>query len=177
MIDRTTSWTEVTPLASVFAKFYVQAFLSTWVSRFDVPAVLTSDRGAKFTSSVWAGVCYSLEISASTTTCFHPQSNRIIEHFHRSLKSALFSCLAGSVWLCHLPVVLLGLKIAPMDETGLSFSKTVYGAPSLFLGSSWGALNYPPLLFFARSRMLTLDLLFLCLTMFAPLRLTTFRLP
>ena len=71
MIDRTTRWPEVAPLASISAASCVRAFLSTWVSRFGVPAVLTSDRGAQFTSSVWSGVSSSLRTLASTTTSFH----------------------------------------------------------------------------------------------------------
>ena len=64
MIDRTSSWLEVAPLASFSAESCVRAFLSTWVLRFGVPAVLTSDRGAQFTSSclVWS-LCIPLNLS------------------------------------------------------------------------------------------------------------------
>ena len=55
-IDRTTCWPEVVPLTSISAKSCVRAFLSTWVSRFGVPAILNSDRGTQFTSSVWTTV-------------------------------------------------------------------------------------------------------------------------
>ena len=57
IIDRTTRWPEAVPLSSVSTESCVRAFISTWVSRFGVPSTLTSDRGAQFTSSVWAGVC------------------------------------------------------------------------------------------------------------------------
>ena len=84
IINRTTQWPEVAPLSSILAESCTHAFLSTWISRFGIPAVLTYDRGAQFTSSVWAGVCSSLGISASATNAFHPQSNGMIERFHRS---------------------------------------------------------------------------------------------
>ena len=74
----TNHWPEVAPLSSITAESCVSALLSTWVSRLGVPSVLTSDRGALFTSSIWTGVCSSLKISASTTTSFHPQSNGIM---------------------------------------------------------------------------------------------------
>ena len=38
------------------AESCVHAFISTWFSRFNVPALLTSDRGAQFTSYAWARV-------------------------------------------------------------------------------------------------------------------------
>ena len=84
MIDRTTRWPEVIPMSSISDESCVHAFISAWVSRFGVSAVLTLDRGCQFTSSIWTGVCSVLGISASNTTSFHPQSNGMVERFHRS---------------------------------------------------------------------------------------------
>ena len=106
MIDRTTCWPEVASFASISAESCVQAFMLTWVLRFGVPAVLTSDRGAQFTSSVWSGVISSLGILASTMTSFHPHSNGMIKRFHCSsrllclpmklVQIGSFTCL----WFC-----------------------------------------------------------------------------
>ena len=117
MIDRTTRWPEVVPMSSISAESCVHAFISAWVARFGVPAVLTSDRGSQFMSSMWTGVCSVLGISASTTTSFHPQSNGMVERFHRSLKSSLRARLAGSDWFSYLPLVLLGLRVTRKDDT------------------------------------------------------------
>ena len=89
MIDRTSRWPEAIALFSIRVESCAQAFISSWVLRFGVPALLTSDSGAQFTSSVWSEVCSVLEISPIQTTIFHPQSNGMIERFHCSLKSAL----------------------------------------------------------------------------------------
>ena len=96
------------------------------------------------TSSVWARVCSSLGIYASTTTVFHPQSNGTIERFHCSLKSALPSQLAGSDWFLHLSLVLLGLRTVPKDDTSLSVSKAVYGSPLTLPGEFLGSPELPP---------------------------------
>ena len=128
MIDRTTHWPEAVPLSSISTETCVKAFISTRISRFGVPATLTSDRGVQFTSSVWAGVCQVLGISASQTTSFHPQSNGMIERFHRSLKSSLRARAADSDWVSHLPLVLLGLRSVPKEDTGFSISEAVYGS-------------------------------------------------
>ena len=53
MIDRTTCWPVAVPLSSISTEACVNAFISAWIPRFGVPATLTSDRGAQFTSSVW----------------------------------------------------------------------------------------------------------------------------
>ena len=96
-----------TPLTSISAESCARAFISTWIMYWD-PALLTSDRGAQFTSSFWARVCETLKIFHSTKTSFHPQPKGMIERFHRSLKSSLWARLAGQDWVQHLPLVLLG---------------------------------------------------------------------
>ena len=101
MIDRTTRWPEAVPLSSISTETCVKAFISTWISRFGIPATLTSVRGAQFISSFWAGVCRVLGNSAS--------QNGMFEHFHLSLKSSLRARAADYDWVSHLPLVLLGL--------------------------------------------------------------------
>jgi hypothetical protein len=143
MIDRTTRWPEAVPLSSISTETCVRAFISSWISRFGVPATLTSDRGAQFTSSVWAGVCRVLGISTSQTTSFHPQSNGMIERFHRSLKSSLRARAADSDWVLHLPLVLLGLRSVPKEDTGFSVSEAVYGSPLTVPGEFLEAPEIP----------------------------------
>ena len=53
----------------------------------------------------------------------------MIERFHRSLKTVLRAHLAGSDWFLHLPLVLLGLRSVPKEDTGFSVSKAVFGSP------------------------------------------------
>ena len=89
IIDRTSRWQEAIPLSSITYEACTQALISTWVSRFGVQDLLTSDQGSQFTSSVWLEVCSILRIMRIKTTNFHPQSNEMIERFHSSLKSSL----------------------------------------------------------------------------------------
>jgi hypothetical protein len=70
-----------------------------------------------------------LRIQHKLTTAFHPQSNGAVERFHRRLKDALWARLAGQDWLSHLLWVLLGLRAAPREDSGLSSSELVFGAP------------------------------------------------
>ncbi len=51
MVDRTTRWLKAVPLKSVSASGCLEAFLSSWIARFGVPATLTSDRGTQFVSA------------------------------------------------------------------------------------------------------------------------------
>ncbi len=56
IIDRTSRWPEAILLASITAADCIKALFVDWVSRFGVPATITSDRGAQFTSALWAGL-------------------------------------------------------------------------------------------------------------------------
>jgi transposase InsO family protein len=64
-------------------------------------------------SALWAGLCSLLNIQHSPTTAYHPQSNGLVERFHRWLKDALRSgaAAADADWHDHLPWVLLGIRI------------------------------------------------------------------
>jgi transposase InsO family protein len=98
MIDRSTRWVEAVPLLSTSSDACVEALISTWVARFGVPTLLTSDRGVQFTSSVWTTLCTRLGITPITTTAYHPQSNGMVERWHRQLKDTLLARLAGVAW-------------------------------------------------------------------------------
>jgi Integrase core domain/Integrase zinc binding domain/RNase H-like domain found in reverse transcriptase len=131
MIDRSTRWPEVVPLSSTSTCVHV--LLHAWVSRFGMPAVLTSDRGPQFTSALWAGMCEALGITHSQTTAYHPEVNGMVERLHRRLKDALLAREAGARWLEHLPWILLGLRAA----------EAVFGS-SLMLPGQYLASEDPP---------------------------------
>jgi hypothetical protein len=102
IIDSTSRWPEAIPLSSITAADCTRALFAGWVSRFGVHATITSDRGAQFTSAQWVGLCSLLNIQHSPTTAYHPQSNGLVERFHRRLKDALQSRAAAADWHDHL---------------------------------------------------------------------------
>jgi transposase InsO family protein len=129
MIDRSSRWLEVVPLKTMDSQACVDALVETWVSRFRVPSAIMSDRGRQFCSERWTTLCRRLGIQHITTTAYHPQSNGMVERVHRQLKDSLWACLAGNRWPEHLPWVLLGLRVAPKDDSGVSSVELVYGVP------------------------------------------------
>ena len=52
----------------------------------------------------------------------------MIERFHRSLKSSLRARLAGSDWINHLPLVMLGLRSSPKKDSGFSPAEAFYNS-------------------------------------------------
>ncbi len=89
IIDRTSRWPEAIPIAATNTVDCANALFQGWVSHFGVPAVITLDHGAQFTSSLWAALCSLLNIQHNQTTAYHPQANGMVERFHRRLKDAL----------------------------------------------------------------------------------------
>lgn len=89
IIDRYSRWPEAIPLVDVSALSCARALLSGWVCRFGLPEVIITDRGAQFTSSLWHELSLMLGTKLHHTTSYHPQSNGLIERFHRQLKEAL----------------------------------------------------------------------------------------
>jgi transposase InsO family protein len=134
MVDRTIRWPEVVPLSSITAADCAQALLAGWIQRFGVPSAITSDRGPQFTNAVWSALCSLLNITRSTTTVYHLQSNGIVERFHRRLKDALRARAAGADWMKHLPWVLLGIRSAWRDDSSFSPADAVYGSQLLLPG-------------------------------------------
>ena len=130
IVDRTTRWPEAVPIASTTAEAVIQAFLDVWVSRFGIPETVTTDRGRQFTSEAWQGCMSRLGINVSLTTSYHPQSNGLVERFHRTLKNSL-RCAVRSCksWSRSLPWVMLGLQSAPKTDTATSTAGVLYGTP------------------------------------------------
>jgi hypothetical protein len=138
MVDRTTRWLEAVPIASTSARSCAEAFCSSWIARFGVPDTLTTDRGAQVTSSLWNELSKLLNISHISTTAFHPQSNGMVERFHRRLKAALIARCSSPDWVAHLPWVLLSLRVTPHEKSALSPAEAVFGS-ALILPSQFSS--------------------------------------
>ena len=98
VVDRTTRLPEAIPLASTTASVCADALVTHWISRFGVPANLTSDRGPQFVSALWDRLCTILGIVHHQTSAYHLASNGMVERFHRSLKNTLRARCADSLW-------------------------------------------------------------------------------
>ena len=123
-IDRATRWIEAAPLTATTATEVAAAFMDTWISRFGVPLEVVTDRGAQFESDLFDNLTKLLGFRRLRTTAYHPQSNGMIERWHRTLKTALTAHEGG--WIQALPAVLLGLRAIP-NESNISPFAAVTG--------------------------------------------------
>ncbi len=103
------------------------------MSRFEVLAVITSDRGPQFTSSLWTALCELLNIQHSQTTAHHPQSNQsngMVERFNHRLKDALRARCAAANWVDYLPWSCLARE----DDGCTTPAQAVFGTPLILPG-------------------------------------------
>jgi cleavage and polyadenylation specificity factor subunit 1 len=127
IVDRFTRWPEAIPLTDISTTTCARALVRNWVARFGIPAEMSSDRGSQFTSELWTSLTKLLGVRHCRTTAYHPQSNGLVERFHRHLKAALRARLQGPNWMDELPWILLGIRTAPKEDLATSSAELVYG--------------------------------------------------
>ena len=126
-VDRFTRWPEAIPIVDIRAETVADAFFGGWIARYGTPATITTDRGAQFESKLWDNLCNQFGIIQSRTTSYHPQSNGMVEHFHRQLKAAIMAHKSPNPWTITLPAVLLGVRSAAKERLGRSAAEMIYG--------------------------------------------------
>ena len=129
VIDRFSRWTEAIPLYDITADTVAHNFLLHWVARFGVPETLTTDRGAQFESGLWKSLLHTMGTTKIRTTSYHPQSNGLIERFHRRLKDSIraHADTNAQTWIDKLPFIMLSIRSSLRDDYPFSPAQTVYG--------------------------------------------------
>jgi hypothetical protein len=127
MIDRTTRWPEAVPVKEITSEVVATYIYQHWIARFGCPKTITTDQGRQF-ESLFRALTHLLGAEKIRTTAYHPQSNGIIERWHRSLKAALMSRLdSNRKWIDELPTALMGLRAAIRTDTNTSAAQLTYG--------------------------------------------------
>ena len=126
-VDRFLRWPEAIPMVDIRAETVADAFFSGWIARYGTPATITTDRGAQFESKLWDSLCNQFGIIRNRTTSYHPQSNGMVERFHRQLKTAIMAHESPNPWTITLPAVLLGVRSAVKERLGRSAAEMIYG--------------------------------------------------
>ena len=132
MIDRKTRWPEVVPISSISATTIAKQLVSTWFSRYGIPNHIITDQGTHFEGSLFQSLSETFGFKHIHTASYHPQTNGMIERFHRSLKTSLRCLSITADWVSSLPLVLLGWRNTIHVATGTSPSTLLFGSGTNF---------------------------------------------
>ncbi|GFW99094.1 transposon Tf2-6 polyprotein [Trichonephila clavipes] len=78
---------EVIPTADMTAETVCRALLSVWISRFGCPAIITTDQGTNFESSLFRELSNLLGTNRIRCCAYHPKANGLVERLHHHLTS------------------------------------------------------------------------------------------
>lgn len=127
IIDRYTRWPEAYPLKDITTSNIVDVMIRNYISRFGVPINITTDQGGQFTSKLFTELTEMLGCFKITTSPYHPQSNGMVERFHRQLKAALMAKGQSTNWYDELPIALLGIRSIFKEDLQSTSAEMVYG--------------------------------------------------
>jgi len=129
LIDQFSKYAEAVPLVGQTAEEVARAFVENLVLRHGVPAQVVTDQGRNFTSNLFREVCRLLGTKKVQTTAYHPQSNGIVERFHRTLADMLSHYVrrGGRDWDDWLPFALAAYRSLPHSSTGYTPNFLLYG--------------------------------------------------
>ncbi|GFU40357.1 retrovirus-related Pol polyprotein from transposon 297 [Trichonephila clavipes] len=139
-IDCYTRWPEVSDIS---AEAVAKSFIANWISRFGVPAIITTDQGGQFQSRLLYSLKQMLGIQRIQTTLYHPSSNGMVERLHRTLKQA--TRCHDTKWTESLPVVLLGLQAFIKEDLNASCAKMVFGKTIVLPGKFFEPSSQTPI--------------------------------
>ncbi|GFX59229.1 hypothetical protein TNCV_4304611 [Trichonephila clavipes] len=117
---------KVIPTTDMTAETVCRALLSVWISRFGCPAIITTDQGTNFESSLFRELSNLLGTNRIRCCAYHPKANGLVERLHRHLKSAI-KAHENSKWSEIIPIVLLGMRSAVKKDINATCAELVYG--------------------------------------------------
>jgi len=128
-MDFASRYPEAIPLKRVDADTVCEALITVF-SQFGIPEEILTDNGSNFVSKLTETLLQALGIRHLKTSPYHPQTNGMIERWHRVLKTTLKKAGdAEKTWDLLLPMVLFACRDAPHSATGFSPHELLFGRP------------------------------------------------
>ena len=129
IIDHCTGWVEVKPLPDKSAKSIYNYLVREYFPRYSAPEVFLTDNGLEFKNKLIIDHLEELGVEVRHSTPYHPQSNGMVERFHRTMKDMLKKMVnsrAGQ-WEHFLGDVLTAYRTTCSGSTGFTPFYLTYG--------------------------------------------------
>lgn len=89
MTDRYSKLPRATPSAKMTAPNVDTVFVEHWIIPYEIPRTILTENGLQIVIRCFAAMCDSVETKFVTTTEYHPQTNRQVEWFKKTLVARL----------------------------------------------------------------------------------------
>ena len=128
-VDYLTKWVEAFPTTDQSVLTIAKLLVEEIVTRHGLPKELLSDRGAASLSNLLHEVYRLLRTHKVSTTAYHPQTDGLVERFHRTLTSMLAKSTqpGGLDWDDRLPYVFFAYRCSEQGSTHESPFFMLYG--------------------------------------------------
>lgn len=128
-LDYLTKWVEAFPIKDQKAETVARVLVEEVICRHGAPECLLSDRGSNFLSELIAEVCRLMQIKKLNTSGYHPQTDGLVERFHRTLISMLSMYVEKHArdWDRFLPFMLYAYRVTAQESTRESPFYLLYG--------------------------------------------------
>ena len=147
-IDFGSRFPEAIPLRRVDAVTVANAMLTIF-SRYGIPAEVLTDNGSCFVAKLTQQLFSTLGVKAIHISPYHPQTNGMLERWHRVMKTVITKSGDYKQWDKLLPLALFACRDAPHTATGLSPFEVMYGwhtrGPTSILKELWMSPKKAPL--------------------------------
>ena len=117
-----------------------------WITRYGGSDQIHSDRGTQFESALFEELCIAFGIDKTRTTPYRPQANVKCYRFNRTLITMLRRAVQKRPydWEPLLPAVLQAYRSTPLESTGFTPSRLVFGREMRFPVDIGTPLPEPP---------------------------------
>ena len=126
--DSATRYPEDIPLKRFIADAVTEELISLF-ARYGVPMEILTDQGTNFTSQLLQVLYRLLGVKPIKTTPYHPQSNRLVEQFNKTVIVLLRRIIQGEGQERekYLSYVILAYHEVPQESTGFSPFELIFG--------------------------------------------------
>ncbi len=130
IVEHATMWPEAYAIKEHTAHVVGQCF-TDFVSRYGIAREVLTDLGTAFNSKQMEQLMKYYGVKHIKTTVAHPQTNAVVESFHRGLKQMLSTYIetSGDDWDEALPHALFAVREIPVGDIGFSSYELLFGRP------------------------------------------------